>query len=97
MSFQKIYVIIRCYFHYQLIRIILCFLNYPHNNIHFLIVDTKNERDEVLNFTNKNNIMTRPIWTLMNDLPEFKKCQKDALVNSIFFQSRGISLPSSVP
>ena len=67
------------------------------NWLNFLLLDSRYERDEVLNYTNKNKVMTRPIWQLMNNLPEFKKCQTDNLENSNFLQSRGVCLPSSVP
>jgi perosamine synthetase len=35
------------------------------------------QRDEFLEFTNKNGVMTRPIWKLMNELEMFKDCPKN--------------------
>jgi len=54
------------------------------------------QRDEILRETNKNGIMTRPLWTLMHELPMYKNCLRDDLKNSRWLQDRVINLPSSV-
>jgi dTDP-4-amino-4,6-dideoxygalactose transaminase len=54
------------------------------------------QRDEILRETNKNGIMTRPLWTLMHELPMYKNCFRDDLKNSRWLQDRVINLPSSV-
>lgn len=59
-----------------------------------IILQSKAERDLFLETTNNNGIMTRPIWTLMNDLPMYRNCYKDDLTNSIELQSRAVNLPS---
>lgn len=56
----------------------------------------KKERDEFLEFTNKNGVMTRPIWQLMSELDMFKNCQKDNLKNSIYLSKRVVNISSSV-
>jgi len=53
-------------------------------------------RDEFLEFTNKNGIMTRPIWKLMSELEMFKNCQKDDLLNSKYLEQRVVNITSSV-
>ncbi len=53
-------------------------------------------RDEFLEFTNKNGIMTRPIWRLMNELEMFKDSQYDDLHNSKYLEQRVINISSSV-
>jgi perosamine synthetase len=55
-----------------------------------------NERDAFLEFTNKNGIMTRPSWHLMNELLMFKNCVTDKLENAKAISSTLVSLPSSV-
>lgn len=62
-----------------------------------IVLDSREDRDEFLKFTNKNNIMTRPIWTLMSKLPMFKDCQTDGLENSLWLEDRVVNIPSSVP
>ena len=62
-----------------------------------IILDSREERDNFLKFTNDNGVMTRPIWTLMSKLPMFKECQTDGLENSLWLEDRVVNIPSSVP
>ena len=62
-----------------------------------IILGSREDRDKFLKFTNKNNVMTRPIWTLMSKLPMFKDCQTDGLENSLWLEDRVVNIPSSVP
>ncbi|MDC1377627.1 LegC family aminotransferase [Gammaproteobacteria bacterium] len=62
-----------------------------------IILDSREARDEFLKMTNDNNVMTRPIWTLMSKLPMFKNCQTDGLENSLWLEDRMVNIPSSVP
>jgi aminotransferase in exopolysaccharide biosynthesis len=62
-----------------------------------IILDSREDRDEFLKFTNDNGVMTRPIWTLMSKLPMFKECQTDGLKNSLWLEDRVVNIPSSVP
>ena len=61
-----------------------------------LILKDREERDQFLKDTNNHNIMTRPIWTLMNKLDIFKEMQSDDLTNSEWLEERVVNLPSSV-
>ncbi len=63
--------------------------------LNVILTRDKAQRDEILEFTNKNGVMTRPIWELMNRLPMFKDCQTDSLENSIWFADRVVNIPSS--
>lgn len=67
------------------------------NWLNAIVLKDKNERDEFLEYTNKNNVMTRPIWRLMSDLEMFRSCQKDGLENSRWLEKRVVNIPSSVP
>ena len=62
-----------------------------------IILDSRKDRDDFLKFTNDNNVMTRPIWTLMSKLSMFKDCQTDGLKNSLWLEDRIVNIPSSVP
>jgi dTDP-4-amino-4,6-dideoxygalactose transaminase len=55
------------------------------------------ERDALLKETNDRQVMTRPIWTLMNRLPMYASCRKGELRNAEWLESRVVNLPSSVP
>jgi len=60
-----------------------------------LLNDIK-QRNEFLDFTNKNGVMSRPIWKLMNELEMFKDCQKTDLKNAKYLEERVVNIPSSV-
>ena len=61
-----------------------------------IILKDVNQRDAFLQYTNKNGVMTRPIWTLMNELEMFQTCQKTELPNAKYLEQRVVNLPSSV-
>jgi len=69
-----------------------CKSNYWLNSI---ILKNKIERDQFLNKTNSNGVMTRPIWKLMNKLPMFKNAQCNNLKNSKWLYERVVNIPSS--
>jgi perosamine synthetase len=70
-----------------------CKSNYWLNSI---ILKNKQQRDEFLNETNSQNVMTRPIWILMNKLPMFEYAQCGNLTNSEWLENRVVNIPSSV-
>jgi len=61
-----------------------------------IIFDDVGQRDEFLEFSNKNGVMTRPIWRLMNELDMYRNCQKANLENAKFLEQRVVNIPSSV-
>jgi aminotransferase in exopolysaccharide biosynthesis len=67
------------------------------NWLNAIILKDNKERNEFLEYTNENNVMTRPIWRLMSELEMFKNCQNDGLKNSKWLEERVVNLPSSVP
>jgi aminotransferase in exopolysaccharide biosynthesis len=60
-----------------------------------ILLDDENQKNQFLKFTNKNGVMTRPIWHLMNKLEMFKKCQKTDLKNATYLEQRVVNIPSS--
>lgn len=62
-----------------------------------IVLDSRIDRDEFINFTNEKGVMTRPIWTLMSKLPMFKDCYTDGLKTSLWLEDRVVNIPSSVP
>lgn len=54
-----------------------------------------NARDDLLDFTNQHGIMTRPVWTLMHQLPMFASCPRMDLSTAEGIERRLINLPSS--
>jgi dTDP-4-amino-4,6-dideoxygalactose transaminase len=70
-----------------------CRSNYWLNAV---ICSDRNERDEIIKYTNQKNIMTRPIWILMNHLPMFQQCLRGSLKISEWLADRVVNLPSGV-
>ena len=59
-----------------------------------IIFSESKDRDKFLEETNKNGIMTRPIWKLINRLDMFKDCESDNLKNSKYLEDRVVNIPS---
>ena len=61
-----------------------------------LQLENKLDRDSFLLETNKNKIMTRPIWQLIFKSPIYSNFQRDAQQNAIYLEERIVNIPSSV-
>lgn len=53
-----------------------------------------NQRDSILASTNAVNYMTRPVWTLMHELSQFKNCSRMDLTMAESLSQRLINIPS---
>ena len=53
------------------------------------------QRDSILQVTNSAGFMTRPAWTLMDELTPFKGCPKMDLTTAKSLEQRLINIPSS--
>lgn len=60
-----------------------------------LLADQKSQ-ETFLELANKQGVMTRPIWQLMNALPMFANCQTGDLSNAQYFEQHAVNIPSSV-
>lgn len=60
-------------------------------------LETREARDALLEYTNQREVMTRPIWRLMTELPMYQHCHHDGLATSRWLEERIVNLPSSVP
>jgi perosamine synthetase len=71
-----------------------CSSNYWLNGVLF---GDREKRDEFLQYSNSNGVMTRPLWNLMPDLPAFSDapCGPIPVARDLF--DRCVALPSSVP
>lgn len=70
-----------------------CRSNYWLNAI---IFQDPEKRDEFLEFSNANKVMTRPVWTLMNHLEMFRNCECGDLSNAGYLESRLVNIPSGI-
>jgi perosamine synthetase len=83
-------------------RVGLKFVSAPHGSksnywLNAIVMNSVGERDALLDYTNARDVMTRPIWRLMNRLPMYSGCQHDGLAVSSWLEQRVVNLPSSVP
>jgi aminotransferase in exopolysaccharide biosynthesis len=56
----------------------------------------RKERDEFLKYSNEMKVMTRPSWTLMNNLPMFTNSLAGDISNAQKIQDTLVNIPSSV-
>ena len=64
--------------------------------LHAIIMADAGQREAFLEQTHAAGILTRPVWTLLNELPMYRHCEKDELVNAQWLSQRLVTLPSSV-
>ncbi len=62
-----------------------------------IVLESLEQRNAFLEYTNSRGVMTRPIWRMMSGLDMFKNCQHDGLKNSYWLEERVVNIPSSVP
>lgn len=79
----------------------LNFFKEPENSrsnywLNSIVFKDKIQRDQFLNNTNANGVMTRPAWDLMSTLPMFKDKECGDLKNSVWLSERVVNIPSSV-
>lgn len=65
--------------------------------LNVILLNNREDRDRFLEYSNSCGIMTRPLWTLLSDLPMYRNCQRDALTNARWLFDRVVNIPSSVP
>ncbi len=61
-----------------------------------ILFENQKIRDEFLEYSNSNKVMTRPAWKLMTELEIFKRCQAENIENSKYFAERLVNIPSSI-
>lgn len=70
-----------------------CRSNYWLNAV---VCEDKGHREALLEATNQQGVMTRPIWALMNHLSMYENCRRGDLTNAEWLGARVVNLPSSV-
>lgn len=79
----------------------LCFVAEPKNCrsnywLNAVVCEDSTHRDTLLESTNSQGVMTRPIWALMNRLGMYSHCRIGDLTTAEWFEARVVNLPSSV-
>jgi perosamine synthetase len=60
-----------------------------------LEMEDRKDRDAFLEHSNREGVMTRPIWQLMYRLPMYENCQRDSQMNAEYLEQRIVNIPSS--
>jgi aminotransferase in exopolysaccharide biosynthesis len=60
-----------------------------------IIFPDKEKRNLFLKYSNEHEVMTRPVWRLINELSMYMHCQKTELPNAKWLEERVVNLPSS--
>ncbi|EAH8849955.1 LegC family aminotransferase [Campylobacter lari] len=68
----------------------------PNFWLNAIMFNSEKEKDFFLEYSNKNGVMTRPIWVLNNELIMYKNCQSDDLTNAKYLSNRIVNIPSGV-
>jgi len=61
-----------------------------------ITLKNKEEQTAFLEYANAKGVMTRPVWTLLNELTMFEACFAMPLENSKWLAERLVNIPSSV-
>ena len=61
-----------------------------------VVCENEKQRNEILEGTNDEHIMTRPVWTAMHKLSMFSDCERGCLRNTEWLASRLVNMPSGV-
>jgi dTDP-4-amino-4,6-dideoxygalactose transaminase len=61
-----------------------------------ILLNDKDEQQAFLEYANAQGVMTRPVWTLLNQLPMFKHCQAMPQTKAQWLADRLVNIPSSV-
>jgi perosamine synthetase len=61
-----------------------------------IVLKDRQERDRFLAYATAKGIQTRPVWTLMPNLPMYRHCQCISLETGQWLEDRLVNVPSSV-
>ena len=61
-----------------------------------IVLKDRQEREHFLAYSREKGIQTRPVWTLMTNLPMYRDCQCTSLETAQWLEDRLVNIPSSV-
>lgn len=64
--------------------------------LNVFVANSIEQKESILEITNRSNIMTRPAWTPMHKLEMYRNCQKVNMENTDWIFDRLVNVPSSV-
>ncbi|MDR9500153.1 MAG: LegC family aminotransferase, partial [Hydrogenovibrio sp.] len=70
---------------------------HPNFWLNAMLCDHADDRDAFLQWSQTQQLQTRPLWTPMHQLPIYQACERTELPNSELLAQRVVTLPSGVP
>jgi len=61
-----------------------------------IVLKDRQEQEQFLTYSREKGIQTRPVWTLMTNLPMYRHCQCTSLETAQWLEDRLVNIPSSV-
>lgn len=61
-----------------------------------IVLKDRQVREQFLAYATNKGIQTRPVWTLMSNLPMYRHCQFTSLATAQWLEERLVNIPSSV-
>jgi aminotransferase in exopolysaccharide biosynthesis len=61
-----------------------------------IVLKDRQEREQFLAYSRGKGVQTRPVWTLMSNLPMYRHCQSTSLETAQWIEDRLVNIPSSV-
>ncbi len=61
-----------------------------------IVLKDGREQERFLAYARENGVQTRPVWTLMTNLPMYRQCQSTSLEVAQWLEERLVNIPSSV-
>ncbi len=68
----------------------------PNFWLNAIMFENIKDKELFLEYSNTNGVMTRPIWSLNNELEIYKDCQCTNLTNAKFLSERIVNIPSGI-
>lgn len=68
----------------------------PNFWLNAIMFENIKDKELFLEYSNANGVMTRPIWSLNNELEIYKDCQCTNLTNAKFLSERIVNIPSGI-
>ena len=69
----------------------------PNCWLNAMLCDHADDRDAFLQWSQTQQLQTRPLWTPMHQLPMYQGCERTELLQTDWLADRVVTLPSGVP
>jgi len=61
-----------------------------------IVLKDRQEREQYLAYSTEKGVQARPVWTLISNLPMYRRCQSASIETAQWLEDRLVNIPSSV-